>query len=183
MRVVSFRVVVACLMIIGCGKEEKPAESRKGPDPLRPPGDTLGLKALYDSTDLQNYRSWDLFPGTKEFADGAQGLGPHGRYVTTYANPIAIAAVSGMNDEMPDGTLLVKDAFDSDKNLRATVLMAKANGEWSFGVFKIHGVEKPEFSRYGLAGSAAAKSCNDCHLDAVKDRVFGWGEGAETSDE
>jgi len=160
-------IYILSAVLISC---TKPAEEPQ----KRPSGDTKALEALYDSTDISDYRSWDLFPGSTGFMDGSQGNGPHGRYVTVYANDVAVGAVSNDDIDMPDGAIVMKDAFDAEKSLRATVLMAKSRSVWHYGVISVHGVDSVQFIRFGKAGTDAAASCNDCHIDAERDPVFMW---------
>ncbi len=161
-------VIAAGIFLLSCApQQEEPATAE-------PTVGLADLEALYDTTDLQDYRNWGLFPGTTEMMDGARGDGPHGRYVTVYANGVASESVGADEMSMPDGATLVKDAFDADKGLKATVMMTKRGGSWIYGTFKSHDVDTVQFMRFAASGTDDAAMCQDCHADASRDFVFMW---------
>jgi len=122
--------------------------------------------------ELPNYQSLQLFPGTSRLMSSASGTGaPHGRWVTIYVNNIAFEGVNSGDSELPDGSLIIKDAFSEDKNLRATILMKKVNREWYYGAPNI---SNPIRRRYGNASSESVSACATCHAKAEKDYLHVW---------
>jgi hypothetical protein len=165
MKPMQFLLVV--LFLAGCSStpEERPAE---------PKGDVQALEVLCDTSSLFEYHDWDLFPGSSEQMDGARGSGPHGRYVTVYANDVAVDAAGTDAMEMPEGSFIMKDAFDEDRNLRSTVLMAKLDSTWYYGAMKIHSPDSVDFLQFGAAESDEISTCHSCHAKADRDFVFLW---------
>lgn len=127
------------------------------------------VKSTYDQ-EMADYQSWSIIPGSKE---KMPGKGAHGKFVTTYANAVALQAMNANSDVLPDGSILMKDNFHKMEDVKpwSAVMMKKVDGKWLFGVF---------FPPYEVkaAGFGDAKGkldmCLECHVKAPNDQVFLW---------
>ena len=123
------------------------------------------LKNYITATSL--YTNWKFWPGTGKFYKGSR---PHGAYLTTYVNDIALQALLSGRDTFPQGSIIVKENYTDDKQLNAVTVMYRVNGynpsggDWYW-------------LKYGADGKVLEEgkvlSCIGCH-SAVrsKDWVF-----------
>lgn len=82
--------------------------------------------ALWAFLQRVDYRSnWELWPGKGE---KYQGQEPHGMLLTTYLNPAAHEALTGMAGSMPAGAVIVKENYMPDGTLAAVTTMYKVPG-------------------------------------------------------
>ncbi len=87
--------------------------------------DTTGA-ALWSYLGSADYRAdWELWPDKGELYTGQE---PHGMLLTTYLNPSAHEALTGMAGTMPTGAIIVKENYMPDSTLAATTVMYKADG-------------------------------------------------------
>lgn len=76
-------------------------------------------------TQTDDYKSWAMWPGKNELYPGTQ---PHGAFLTTYVNGIALKAIEQQAGTLPDGAIVVKENFSPDKKLAAITIMVKKSG-------------------------------------------------------
>ncbi len=87
--------------------------------------DTTGA-AVWAYLESADYRAnWELWPGKGELYTGQE---PHGALLTTYLNPAAYEALSGMAGSMPAGAIIVKENYMPDSTLAAITIMYKVDG-------------------------------------------------------
>lgn len=131
--------------------------------------DKATLMQIYNN-EMQDYQSWAIVPGSTE---KMPGKGAHGKFITTYANAVALNAIQTNASAMPDGAILVKDNFNTPEDGKpwSAVMMKKIDGEWFFGVF--FPLYEPKAAGLGTPGKQLSL-CMDCHRKAVNDRVFLW---------
>ncbi len=87
--------------------------------------DTTGA-ALWTYLESADYRAnWELWPDKGELYAGQE---PHGALLTTYLNPVAHEALTGMAGSMPNGAIIVKENYMPDSTLAATTVMYKVDG-------------------------------------------------------
>ena len=139
--------------------------------PVDREADKRALQKIFDE-EMQDYRSWSLIPGSEALVDGS---GPHGDYITTYVNDVALKAIESKAASMPDGAIIVKDNFKKDKEYRSTVIMKKTDGKWFWGLLKPYG--KARSAGLGAQGQRM-DTCEKCHNSAKKDGVFYWKDPA-----
>ena len=119
--------------------------------------------------EMKDYRSWPLIPGSEALS---KGTGPHGDFITTYVNPVALKAIESKAEAMPEGALIIKDNFTEEKEYRSTVIMKKIDGKWFWGTLKPFGVAR---SAGNGIDSRRGKTCLNCHTkDGLKDGVYYW---------
>ncbi len=87
--------------------------------------DTTGA-ALWSYLESADYRAnWELWPDKGELYPGQE---PHGALLTTYLDPAAYEALTGMAESMPAGAIIVKENYMPDSTLAATTVMYKVEG-------------------------------------------------------
>lgn len=103
----------------GAGTQAEMAEA----EPELP--DTTGA-ALWAYLERADYRAnWQLWPDKGELYQGTE---PHGMLLTTYLNPAAYEALTGMAGSMPAGAIIVKENYMPDSTLAAVTTMYKVSG-------------------------------------------------------
>lgn len=113
-------------------------------------------------TQTNPYEKWDLWPGKGELYQGTE---PHGVLLTTYVNEPALEALKKGN-EMPDGSIIVKENYTPDENLAAVTVMYKKSG---------YDPQAGDYFwlKYGADGEiqaeGKAKGCINCHSKAQGD--------------
>ena len=70
------------------------------------------------------YDQWKVWPGSKKMAPGRE---PHGSFVQTYVNKIALGSLS-KGGEMADGSIIVHEEYDAQKKMSAITVMSKIKG-------------------------------------------------------
>jgi hypothetical protein len=118
-------------------------------------------------TEKNPYTGWKLWPGTTKLYPGKQ---PHGAFLTTYVNNIALKSLNEGDKKFPQGSIIVKENYTAAKELAAITVMYKVDGynpltgDWYWLKFKTDGSVEAE---------GAVTSCIGCHSAMVdKDWVF-----------
>ena len=109
-----------------------------------------------------DYRAnWDLWPGTSELYAGTE---PHGMLLTTYANATASAALADdMVNDLPEGSVIVKENYMPDSTFAAATVMMKVDGynpdhdDWLFAKYQPDGT---------VDAFGRAQGCQSCHQQA-----------------
>ncbi len=73
----------------------------------------------------ENYKSWKLVPGTTMMREGKE---PHGTLQNVFANGIASEAFANNTSPMPNGTMVVKESYNTDNSLKNITIMYKKTG-------------------------------------------------------
>jgi hypothetical protein len=143
----------------------RPAVARPGYD--RP--DTTG-SAVLAWLEKEEYReTWELWPGTAPLHEARPtgvvvapaGAEPHGALLITYANPVAIDALSRAAPAMPPGAVVLLEGYLPDSTLSSVSVMVQV-GEFD--------PERQDwfFARFGSAGEIDAaghvEACQGCHV-------------------
>jgi hypothetical protein len=126
------------------------------------------VEKLQDYITTENpYEKWELWPGKGKLYEGTQ---PHGAYLTTYVNDIALAAIQEGKKEFPQGSIIVKENYTGGKELAAITVMYKvegynpSGGDWYWLKYKADG---------SVDASGKVGGCIDCHrAQSGQDWVF-----------
>lgn len=120
-----------------------------------PPADAM---KLYDYiTSANPYTSWKTWPGKPKLY---KGTSPHGMYLTTYLNDMAIKSMGKKSAALADGSIVVKENYSSDKKLGAVTVMYKVKGyngtagDWFWAKYTPDGV---------IDAEGKVEMCIDCH--------------------
>ncbi len=119
-----------------------------------------------------NYKNWELWPGTGELDPGK---GPHGDQITIYVSDSAFSAIEEKAGVMPEGSTVLKEGYDSDGELREVVVMHKVEGfdpehnDWFWLEYDAEGE---------IIAEGKVLSCYNCHTrQADNDYLFTGGLG------
>ena len=130
-----------------------------------PPADG---KAVYDYiTKAKPYQQWALFPGKDKLYKGQH---PHGAFLTTYVNAIALKGINNRVGILDDDAIIVKENYTPDKTLAAVTVMYRVKGydpdagDWFWAKYKADG---------SIAKEGKVAGCIGCHTAAIgNDWVF-----------
>ena len=164
----SIALALPILVLAGCQPAEEPeaegaeTESAGTVAALQP--DTTG-QAIHDYLQEQNYReSWTHWPEREPFYEGTE---PHGMLLSTYMNETAAEGLASMReggrDDLPFGSIIVKENYMPDSTLAAVTVMYKQelydpeNHDWFWVKHNADG----SFDAQGRA-----ESCIACHSEA-----------------
>lgn len=90
--------------------------------------DPTGANDLWTKIHAAKYQSWARAPGYETRKPTDQ---PHGDEVEIFVNEVVEAALAGAPlTAWPEGSLIVKDQFDSDGDPHAVAAMEKRGGTW-----------------------------------------------------
>ena len=116
-------------------------------------------QAVWSYIQQQEYEeNWALWPGTSKLYEGTE---PHGMLLTTYVNSTAENALAGLADQMPRGSIIVKENYMPTEELAAVTVMYKASDGYN-----------PEHNNWfwlkrladgTVETSGKAESCQSCH--------------------
>ncbi|MFN0164838.1 MAG: cytochrome P460 family protein [Bryobacteraceae bacterium] len=82
--------------------------------------------AVWPYLQAQDYqKKWTLMPGTTAQMPGNS---PHGAFITTYVNDLALNAINAKRGAIPPGGMVLKENYTPDRTLAAVTLMYKAEG-------------------------------------------------------
>jgi len=90
---------------------------------MMPAADGQALMDYINKTDP--YTKWDLMPGTAKMRVGKE---PHGGLQNVYVNKLALKAIKDKAGALPDGAIIVKEVFSTDKKPTAVNVMYKKKG-------------------------------------------------------
>ena len=125
-------------------------------------------KAVYDYiTKADPYQNWALFPGKGKLYKGKH---PHGAFLTTYVNAVALKGINDRVGTLADGTIIVKENYTPDKTLAAVTVMYRVKGydsdagDWFWAKYKADG---------SIAKEGKVAGCIGCHTAVINnDWVF-----------
>jgi hypothetical protein len=111
---------------------------------------------------LQQYKEWPLVPGTQVMMPGHA---PHGKFVTIHANRITLDAMASGRQRLPEGAILAKENFNTNREMVQVTAMVKRAEGWYWAVYQPDGtIEK----------AGVLEGCVVCHEGARRDSVFTW---------
>lgn len=123
-------------------------------------------QALWQHLEETDYQSWPPYAGTPD--DLYEGQRPHGALLRTYANQQAAAHP----DDLPEGSIIVKENYSPDRELAAITVMQKSSGydpenqDWFWVKYDPDGSVAQENGKT-LAGKVPG--CIGCHASAAGD--------------
>ncbi|HET6459289.1 MAG TPA: cytochrome P460 family protein [Syntrophales bacterium] len=82
--------------------------------------------SLWDYLKKQAYaKNWQMWPGTTGMYEGPE---PHGAFLTTYVNDVALKSISAKKGKFADGAIIAQDNFSKDKKLKFISVIYKVKG-------------------------------------------------------
>jgi len=116
-------------------------------------------------TEDSDYRQWDLWPGAGEFYESS---GAHGELLTTYVTEDAKIAIENREGVLPEGSIVVKEGYTSDRQLSNIVVMYKVEGydpehnDWFWASYSPEGE---------VLAEGQVDGCINCH-NSAKDNDY-----------
>lgn len=114
----------------------------------------------YHMTVHMPYREWVKWPGKGEMYSGME---PHGSLLTTYVNEQALDSIKKAKGGMADGSIIVKENYDSGKQLVAVTVMYKVKdynpdaGNWFWAKYD---------PKLNILAEGKIEGCIKCHGEA-----------------
>lgn len=147
--------------------------------------DTDAAAVMEYVNETNPYTAWGTWPSDEwnNFNTNLVSGAPHGNVVRIYVNEIALEAADGFNNELPEGSMIVKENYvgndpENPGELDALTIMYKVDGfnadanDW-FWV-----KAKPDGSQIDAEG--AVDGCIGCHSqEGHQDYVLRYGFGDE----
>ncbi|MDG6242821.1 MAG: cytochrome P460 family protein [Methanolobus sp.] len=125
-KIIMLLILICIIGISGCADQENDSVSEGNEDgidsqvPIPDAGAIFSIFTINDS-----YNDWSIWPGQ---VSHAQGSGVHGDYITIYVSDDALSLAESGGQVMPYETMVVKEGFNSDRELIGVYLMYKAEG-------------------------------------------------------
>jgi hypothetical protein len=152
-------IAAVAVQLAACGGNDTPPPPDAGapPAPAAPQQPEPSAEAVWAQLQSEDYRRWQLWPGTSEQYEGTE---PHGMLLTTYVNEAARQALENGTLPLPDGAIIVKENYMPDGTFDASTVMVKRQGyapehnDWFW-------------AKYDAAGNAEVagrvEMCQACH--------------------
>ncbi|HII01510.1 TPA: cytochrome P460 family protein [Methanosarcinaceae archaeon] len=142
---------------------ETPAETPETEAAPEPTGEEIQAYVMEED----NYKNWELWPGTGELDPGK---GPHGDQIAIYVSDSALSAIEEKADVMPANSTVLKEGYDSEGELISVVVMHKVEGfdpaynDWFWLEYDAEGE---------IISEGKVLSCQNCHArQANNDYLF-----------
>ncbi len=181
--IIIFLVLIMAFSAIGCSdtsedtddvgpdtevSETSPEDEEKDSEPVVSDlPDTNGEDVYAYITEENNYRNWDTWPLKDEIYASTS---IHGPLLSTYVSDNAVPAIRNRGGELPYGSLIVRESYDAEGELREIGVRYKAAGydpehnDWFWAAYKPEG----EIIIEGMV-----ESCLDCHsIEAKNDYIY-----------
>ncbi|RJQ48348.1 MAG: hypothetical protein C4538_03980 [Nitrospiraceae bacterium] len=123
-----------------------------------------GGDVRYHITIHKPYREWAKWPGKGELYKGTE---PHGALLTTYVNETALGSIT-KGKGMEDGSIIVKENYDTNKKLTAVTVMYKvkdynpSGNDWFWAKYD---------DKFNILDEGKVNACIGCH-GKVKDNDY-----------
>jgi Cytochrome P460 len=115
--------------------------------------------SVWDYVKKQAYaKNWKMWPGTTPMYQGPE---PHGAFLTTYVNDVALKSIGAKKGNFADGAIIAQDNFSKDKKLKFISVMYKVKGynakegDWFWAQYKPDG---------RIEAEGKVDECIKCHV-------------------
>ncbi len=158
-KIFFFLSLIIIILLSSCTRKEEPVLAPLTSGKID--GKVLWKRITVDS-DYKNYAFWPDHEGLQP------GQAPHGVYHKIFINKVLRDALPAKDRKAPDGSIIVKENFNSTKDLTVITVIAKVRGynprdnDWYW-------------AKYSPAGEVLASgtpaSCIGCH-EGMKDNDY-----------
>jgi len=159
--------ILFCLLSLFYLVSCKPAEKQVLNNITPLSNDEINGESLWNRINIEdNFKKWSSWP---DYEGIRPGQSPHGRFHRIYINDVLAKALPVSNNIAPKGSIIIKENYNSDKNVVDYAIMAKidgynpSQGDWFWGYYEKDG-------RIKMEGKPAM--CIDCHASSPSDFVL-----------
>jgi hypothetical protein len=111
--------------------------------------------------------NWETLPDRDRLYQGTE---PHGVWLSTFLNPIAMEALTGQPGQLPVGATIVKENYNEDQELGGITVMQKQANYGDAYPYWVWASYAPDGS---IQASGAVEGCIACHSEArANDYVY-----------
>lgn len=133
---------------------------------------SVSAENLWSDITSQDYaNNWKHWPGKEPFYKGTH---PHGSLLSTYLNDVAYEALTSGADELPYGSIVIKENYMPDKKLGAVTVMHRVEGfnppagDWFWAKYKPDGsIDTMEMNGKTMKLAGKPMGCIGCHTPSV----------------
>lgn len=164
---ITLMVLLSAFMVIGCTGydygDETAVVDNEDVDEIQISGADLYVQIAEED----NFREWALWPGIGELSESS---GPHGNLITVYVSEDALSAIENKEGVMPNGSIVVKEGYSSDEELREILVMYKVEGfnpgnnDWFWAAYSPEGEVEAE----GKVGACIACHAREADNDYLR---------------
>ena len=103
-------------------------------------------------------KNWKMWPGTTAMYQGPE---PHGAFLTTYVNDVALKSINAKKGKFSDGSMIAQENYSKDKKLKFIAVMYKVkgynsqDGNWFWAQYKPDG---------RIESEGKVDECIKCHV-------------------
>ena len=103
-------------------------------------------------------KNWKMWPGTTAMHQGPE---PHGAFLTTYVNDVALKSINAKKGKFSDGSMISQENYSKDKKLKFIAVMYKVkgynpqDGNWFWAQYKPDG---------RIESEGKVDECIKCHI-------------------
>lgn len=152
-------LLIAGTAIVSCAYDEAAREPTL-PEPT--------ASAVWNYLQAENYEArWAFWPGKDALYEGQP---PHGAYLTTYVNPLALDALTNNAATMPTGSFIVKENYSPEKTLAAVTVMYKAPAGYNPEHNDWFWLKRTADGEVEAAGRV--DGCQNCHQTSQRDYLL-----------
>lgn len=117
--------------------------------------------------EAQYAENWETLPDRDRLYQGTE---PHGAWLSTFLDPIAMEALASQPGQLPVGATIVKENYDEDQELAGITVMQKQANYGDAYPYWVWASYAPDGS---IQASGAVEGCITCHSEAqANDYVF-----------
>jgi len=145
----------------------KPAKKQETKNFVPLTHDEINGESLWNRINLEdNFKTWSSWP---DYEGIRPGQSPHGRFHKIYINEVLAKALPVSNNIAPMGSIIIKENYNSDKNILNYTVMAKIDGynptqgDWFWASYEKDG-------KINIEGKPSM--CIDCHASSPSDFVL-----------
>lgn len=149
------------ILIIALSSCTKPVEPNIDPITVN---EINGIVLWNRITQESAYKSYSFWPGHEDLQPGQS---PHGTFHKIYINNVLADILPVREKIAPHGTVIVKENYNSEKNLDAITVMVKVkdynpdNGDWFWAKYTTEGEVLAEGTPGGCVGCHQGMEDND----------------------
>ncbi|GAB4375072.1 MAG: hypothetical protein Kow009_10500 [Spirochaetales bacterium] len=162
-------LLILSISVASCGRKEEPVLS---PVTINEASGERFWKRITEESDYRQYSYWPGHEGVQP------GQAPHGVFHKVYINRTLREALPVASRVAPEGSLIVKENLNADRELNAITLMAKVkgfdpeHGDWYWAKYSPEGKVQAEGKVAGCIACHEGMRSNDYIIIKPLDRTL-----------